>query len=289
MSEQILKTLTEAVLAGAVEVLAAKRQGGIEAIYKDATELVTHADRRSDTAIRAVFERGFDRGVALRLEESGETGDKDSNRVAGADPIDGTNHFACGGNLYAVQAYYMEDGIPLAGVLFQPEAYLPLDQTDACLGRLACAIRGQGATLRRTIYRGGHLDFDGVAQPLRCRVYPPTRTYVASVPLGTKMTADERLLAVRVRDSGLVAAATSVGAASANVMMTVLGGQQVYANFGAGDDLDIVPPQIIAEEAGVTVWGVERRPPVWKHLRKQPVVFAPTPEVADQFFTAAGL
>jgi hypothetical protein len=41
---------------------------------------------------------------------------------------------------------------------------------------------------------------------------------------------------------------TGTGGAGGNVMMATLGGQHVYAN-GAGDDLDLIPPQVIAEEA----------------------------------------
>ena len=69
--------------------------------------------------------------------------------------------------------------------------------------------------------------------------------------------------------------------------MTIFGGQHVYANFGAGEDLDLIPPQVNAEEAGMTVWGVDRRPPIWR-VRKQPVVVAPSPEIAERFLETAG-
>jgi 3'-phosphoadenosine 5'-phosphosulfate (PAPS) 3'-phosphatase len=71
-------------------------------------------------------------------------------------------------------------------------------------------------------------------------------------------------------------------------MMAIFGGHEVYANFGAGDDLDLAPGQVIALEAGLTVWGSDRRPPVW-HVRKQTVIVAPDDEIADQFLRAAGL
>jgi len=70
-------------------------------------------------------------------------------------------------------------------------------------------------------------------------------------------------------------------------MMVLFGGQDVYANFGAGDDLDLAPPQLIAEEAGLTVWGPDRRSPVW-HVRKQPFIVAPSPRIAELFLSAAG-
>jgi hypothetical protein len=70
-------------------------------------------------------------------------------------------------------------------------------------------------------------------------------------------------------------------------MMVILGGQHVYANLGAGEDLDLIPPQVIAEEAGLTVWGIHRHPPVWT-VRKQPFVVAPSPQIAEDFLRAAG-
>jgi 3'-phosphoadenosine 5'-phosphosulfate (PAPS) 3'-phosphatase len=78
------------------------------------------------------------------------------------------------------------------------------------------------------------------------------------------------------------------GNAGGNAMMVIFGGQDVYANLGAGEELDLAPPQVIAEEIGLTVWGPDRRPPVW-HVRKMPVLFAPDAETAERFFQAAGL
>jgi hypothetical protein len=62
----------------------------------------------------------------------------------------------------------------------------------------------------------------------------------------------------------------------------------VYANLGAGEDLDLIPPQVIALEAGMTVWGVDRTPPIW-NVRKQPFIVAPNPKIAEAFLQAAGL
>ncbi len=72
------------------------------------------------------------------------------------------------------------------------------------------------------------------------------------------------------------------------MMLALFGGQHVYANLGAGEELDLAPPQVIAEEAGMTVWGTDRTPPRWT-VRKQPCVFAPSDEIAEKFLQAAGL
>ena len=283
---QILNVLIDATLAGAREVLAVRRAGLQEVEYKDARELVTIADQHADRAMREIFERDLESGIALALEESGRP-DEFGDRWVGADPLDGTNHFACGGTAYSIQAHYVERGIPQAGVVFQPEVFLPLAETPECVGRLAYAVRGQGAFLRRTTCTGS--DFSqSQPRPLRLNPTPATRSYAACVPISSKMSPEERSRATRVLESGLVAVTTGAGGAGANAMVTLTGGQHVYANLGAGEDLDLIPPQVIAEEAGATVWGVDRQPLKW-FVRKQPFVLAVNPQVAESFLAAAGL
>jgi 3'-phosphoadenosine 5'-phosphosulfate (PAPS) 3'-phosphatase len=289
MLQEIRDILTEAVLAGGVRIIDVRRSGEIGSRYKDATELVTEADQQSDAAILSVLTRRFpavDPSVSFHLEESGVVGTLGRRRV-GADPLDGTSHFATGGNLYAVQAHYIEDGVPLVGVVFQPEVYLPLSVTQCPSGRLVSAIAGEGAQVLRTEFVG---DAFQLGDPHRVVKRPrsATRAFVACVPITGKMGPAERALARKVHESGLIAVMTGTGGAGGNVMMAIFGGHEVYANFGAGDDLDLAPAQVIAVEAGLTVWGRDRQPPVW-HVRKQPVIVAPDDEIAELFLRAAGL
>jgi 3'-phosphoadenosine 5'-phosphosulfate (PAPS) 3'-phosphatase len=289
MLHQINDILMEAVLAGGVRIIDVRRAGSIGARYKDATELVTEADQQSDAAMLSVLTRRFpevDPSISFHLEESGIAGTIGRKRV-GADPLDGTSHFAVGGNLYSVQAHYIEDGVPLVGVVFQPEVYLPLSVTQCPSGRLVSAIRGEGALTRRTEFVGDAFQLSDphrVDKRQRCA----TRAFVACVPITGKMTPEERALARKVHDSGLIGGMTGTGGAGGNVMMAIFGGHEVYANFGAGDELDLAPAQVIAQEVGLTVWGPDRRPPVW-HVRKQPVIVAPDEEIAELFLRAAGL
>ena len=290
---QIADILIAAVLAGGREIVTARLAGAVEAQYKDAKELVTEADRKSDAAILSVFQSRFpniDPSISFHLEESGVTGTPGVN-VAGADPLDGTNHFAAGGTAYSVMAHYVEDGIPLVGVVFQPEVFLPLAETTGCIGRLVFAVSGGGAFVQRSEFTGEGFSLAksrrvvyGGAAPLPGAL----RGYVACVPFSSKMNDEQRSCAARVHSSGIIAATTGVGGAGGNVMLSLFGGQHVYANFGAGEDLDLIPPQVIAQEAGLTVWGIDRTPPVWR-VRKQPFIVAPSPEIAERFFQAAGL
>ena len=115
-----------------------------------------------------------------------------------------------------------------------------------------------------------------------------TKSFAAAVPVSVKMSAEDLERAIRVYRSGLMSASTGLGSAGANIMMVVFGGHQVYANFGSGNDLDLIPPQVIAEEAGLTVWGTDRCSPIW-NVRKQPVVVAPSEWIAERFLRAAGI
>jgi 3'-phosphoadenosine 5'-phosphosulfate (PAPS) 3'-phosphatase len=284
---EIAGVLMAAVLSGAREILAVRRSGKVETRYKDAKELVTTADQKSDDAILAVFRSrlpAIDPEISFHLEESGVTGTPGA-KIAGADPLDGTNHFAAGGTSYSVMAHYVEDGIPKVGVVFQPEVFLPLTETEKCVGRMVFAVLGQGAIVQRSEYTGNGF---ALSQPRRVvkRAAPQTRAFVACVPYGSKMDDEGRERAMRVYASGLIAATTGVGGAGGNVMLSIFGGQDVYANFGAGEDLDLIPPQVIAHEAGLTVWGLDRKLPVW-HVRKQPFIVAPNDEIAERFLQAA--
>lgn len=286
---EIADVLVTAVLSGAREIVAVRLAGKVQARYKDEKELVTTADQKSDAAILAVFQSrltAIDPGISFHLEESGVTG-MPGAKIAGADPLDGTNHFAAGGTSYSVMAHYVEDGVPLVGVVFQPEVYLPLAETENCVGRLVFAIRGEGALAQRSDYKSKGFALTKPRR-IRRRAVPQTRAFVACVPFSSKMDDEGRERASRVYASGLIAATTGVGGAGGNVMLSIFGGQDVYANFGAGEDLDLIPPQVIAHEAGLTVWGLDRKLPVW-NVRKQPFIVAPSPEIAERFLHAAGI
>ena len=57
--------------------------------------------------------------------------------------------------------------------------------------------------------------------------------------------------------------------------------------FNATEPLVQIPPQVIALEAGFTVWNERREEPRWL-VRKQPFIVAPNAAVAELFLGAAG-
>src|SRR5690349_24446108 len=116
--ERMRSVLTDAVVAGASQILDVR--GGVTNVrrYKANSELVTLADERSDAAMSAVFTERLARvapGVGWHLEESGRTHAEHAAAWVGADPLDGTHPFASGGTQYCVQAHYLERGVPLVG------------------------------------------------------------------------------------------------------------------------------------------------------------------------------
>ena len=106
--QEIRDILLDAVIAAALEVVKVKQSGEWTAASKDATELVTTADRLSDAAILCVFRSrlpAIDPEISFHPEESGHYGASAAKEV-GADPLDGTNHFICGGTSYSIQAHF---------------------------------------------------------------------------------------------------------------------------------------------------------------------------------------
>ena len=288
--EHIRTVLTEAVLAGAARILQVRREAMTTLRYKALGELVTLADERSDAAMSEVFERHLPRlapAVGWHLEESGLRGAGDEPRRVGGDPLDGTQHFASGGNLYCVQAHYLERGVPLVGVIFQPEVYLPVAVRPGGVGRLTWAIRGGGAYVQRSEYRQRSFGL-GRSRGIPARPRRTARALTACVPISVKMLPAERQRATRVLTNALVGATVGAGSAGANILMVVFGGQDVYASFGAGNELDIAPGQVIAQEVGLAVRTRRRRAPVWD-VWKQPVVVAPSARIADRVLRIAGI
>ena len=95
--------------------------GEIERIGR--RDVVTRADRESEELIRARLVRAFP-GVPM-LGEEGAKGSR-SRAVAGdgpvfvVDPLDGTVNFVQGLPIFSVSIGYVEQGVPLAGVVHLP-------------------------------------------------------------------------------------------------------------------------------------------------------------------------
>src|ERR1700690_343322 len=134
--EKFLKvTLEAAHEAGAVLLSEHSRPQKIS--YKGDVDLVTETDKRSEAIIVGRLRREFpDHRI---VAEEGSGGASAASRYEWhVDPLDGTTNFAHGYPCFAVSIGLLEDGVPLAGVVFNPVR-----------NEFFSAARGEGAFLNQ--------------------------------------------------------------------------------------------------------------------------------------------
>ncbi len=84
-----------------------------------AGDLVTEADKLSETAILNIIKKQFPEHLIL-AEESGHFGNNKSRYLWAIDPLDGTTNYAHGYPVVAVSIGLLIDGIPQVGVVYNP-------------------------------------------------------------------------------------------------------------------------------------------------------------------------
>ena len=105
-----------------------------EILYKGDVDLVTQADKRSEAAIVARLSKFFPSHTIAAEEGTGH--ERSSEFRWHVDPLDGTTNFAHKYPCFAVSIGLAQNGIGLAGVVYNP-----------IYDELFAAARGQGATL----------------------------------------------------------------------------------------------------------------------------------------------
>jgi myo-inositol-1(or 4)-monophosphatase len=130
-----------------VAIAAAREAGAIlrtessrpkEISYKGEVDIVTESDRRAEALIVARLRENFP-GHAIIAEEGGGSAEAGAKYCWHVDPLDGTTNFAHGYPCFAVSIGLVEDGEPVAGVVFNPIS-----------NELFAAARGKGAYLNKT-------------------------------------------------------------------------------------------------------------------------------------------
>ena len=125
--------------------------------YKGDVDLVTQADRRSEQAIVSRLSRLFPEHSIAAEEGMGHV--RSSEFRWHVDPLDGTTNFAHKYPCFAVSIALAQNGIVLAGVVYNP-----------IYGELFAAARGEGATLN-----GGKISVSRVrtlSTSLLCTGFP---------------------------------------------------------------------------------------------------------------------
>jgi myo-inositol-1(or 4)-monophosphatase len=103
--------------------------------YKGEVDIVTESDRRSEALIVGRLRDHFP-GHAIVAEEGGAGAAGAARYCWHVDPLDGTTNFAHGYPCFAVSLGLLEDGDPVAGVVYNPVSR-----------ELFTAVRGEGAYL----------------------------------------------------------------------------------------------------------------------------------------------
>ncbi|HXR17432.1 MAG TPA: inositol monophosphatase family protein [Terriglobales bacterium] len=133
MNEYLKVAIEAAREAGAV--LRAEFYRPKQISYKGEVDIVTESDRRSEALIVARLREQFP-SHAIIAEEGGGAAAAGAKYCWHVDPLDGTTNFAHGYPCFAVSIGIVEDGEPLAGVVFNPVSE-----------ELFTAMRGEGAYL----------------------------------------------------------------------------------------------------------------------------------------------
>jgi myo-inositol-1(or 4)-monophosphatase len=122
-----------ATIAG--KILLDYARSGFRIEYKNAVNLVTDADRKSEQAIIEILRRNYPNHDILAEERGMESSGRSPYRWV-IDPLDGTTNFAHGFPVYCVSIGLEYDGQMVVGVILDPTRQ-----------ELFVAVSGQGATL----------------------------------------------------------------------------------------------------------------------------------------------
>jgi len=207
----------------ASRAVSALMHGPVVAQRKADHSPVTEADFASDRILREGLARHFPQHAIL-TEESGLSGDAQSDFVWMIDPLDGTKAYAKGIPGFCVMVGLLQKGRPLLGVVVDPLE-----------GRTYRALRDAGATVTQ----------QGKTEDLKVS----SRTDFSEMPLVVSTGfPPEALAQVRQRLSGpLLSPINSVGI---KVGILVRQEADIYLNHHAVSYWDTCAPQIILEEAG---------------------------------------
>jgi myo-inositol-1(or 4)-monophosphatase len=144
MNEFLKVAIETAQEAGAI--LRAEFDRPKEISYKGEVDIVTESDRRSEELIVTKLRSRFP-GHAIIAEEGGGKTAAGARYCWYVDPLDGTTNFAHSYPCFAVSIGVLEDGKPLAGVVFNPVS-----------NELFTAARGEGAFLNEKRIRVSSIE-----------------------------------------------------------------------------------------------------------------------------------
>ena len=214
-----------------------------EVDVKEDKSPLTEADRRANDVIVAALEERYpeipvisEETRTLPFEER-----KDWDRFWLVDPLDGTKEFIKRNGEFTVNIALVENGVPVAGVVFQP-----------AVDRLYWAARGQGAWLSvegnepASLQGGPHYEEEEsvVVVASRSHLTDAVQEFVADL--------EARGKTVEFRSSG----------SSLKLCLVAEGAAHVYPRLGPTMEWDTGAADAVAREAGKRVVDWENRAPL---------------------------
>jgi 3'(2'),5'-bisphosphate nucleotidase len=230
MPSPLLPTLIDAALAAGAEIERIYAEG-CEAEEKEDGSPVTIADRHAEAIILERLAAAFP-DIPVLAEEEAAAGriPELGRRFFCVDPLDGTRGFVQRNGEFTVNIGLIEDGAPIAGVIYAPDSKL-----------LYYGARGEGAFRARG---------DGRPEPIRPRPRPATGlTAVGSRSHAAHGTAEK---AVHLGIAEFVASSSSL-----KFCLVAEGTADVYPRHGTTAEWDTAAGQAILEAAGGRVMALD--------------------------------
>jgi 3'(2'), 5'-bisphosphate nucleotidase len=230
MPSPLLPTLIDAALAAGAEIERIYAEG-CEAEEKEDGSPVTIADRHAEAIILERLAAAFP-DIPVLAEEEAAAGriPELGRRFFCVDPLDGTRGFVQRNGEFTVNIGLIEDGAPIAGVIYAPDSKL-----------LYYGARGEGAFRARG---------DGRPEPIRPRPRPATGlTAVGSRSHAAHGTAEK---AVHLGIVEFVASSSSL-----KFCLVAEGTADVYPRHGTTAEWDTAAGQAILEAAGGRVMALD--------------------------------
>jgi len=235
--------------------------GDVAAAAKTDGSPVTAADTAAEAVIIAELAR-FAPDVPVVAEEQAAAG-----RVPAAcrtfflvDPLDGTKEFISKNGEFTVNIALVEDGVPVAGVVYAP-----------ALGEICAGAAGEGARAAKVV--------DGVPgawTPIRVRPVPEAGLDV--VASRSHLTDETRAFIERFKVNDLVSAGSSL-----KLCRVACGHADLYPRLGRTMEWDIAAGDAVLRAAGGMVMTLDGAPLVYgKRDQAEDVDFA------NPWFVAAG-
>jgi 3'(2'), 5'-bisphosphate nucleotidase len=226
----LLQSLARIAIAAGAAIEKVRADAVLGLCAKDDGSPLTAADLAADAVIRAGLAEAAP-GVPVVCEE-GVSDKAPGARYFLIDPLDGTREFVAGDPDYTVNIALIEDGRPVAGIVFAPRS-----------DKLWSGAAGAGATRQ---------DGAGPAVPVRVRL--PGDGLVAVASRSHRDPATDAFL------NGLGVRETRCVGSSLKFCLLAEGGADVYPRFGPTMAWDTAAGQAVLEAAGGAVCCPAGRP-----------------------------